>query len=387
MVKEIYIDNSATTKPHKEVIDIMATISLKDYANPSSLHIMGIEAEKHIKMTREIIAESLKVKPKEILFTSTGTESNNIAIIGAALANKRRGNHLITSVIEHPSVLNTFKFLEDSGFDVSYIPVNKEGIVNIEELKSAIKDETILISLMHVNNEIGSIQPIEKVRDILNEKKSKALYHVDAVQSYGKLIFNIRNLSIDLLSISSHKIHGPKGIGALYVKEGTLINPIIFGGNQEFGMRSGTENTSGIVGFGKAVEINFQSLKTNIKKIESLKNGFKKEIINNIEDTYINGLSNENTAPHILNISFPGIKSEVLLHALEDKKIYVSTGSACSSGRTRHSHVLSALGIPIDQIESAIRFSFSILNKEEEIKYVIEQLKIIVQDLRKYTRR
>ncbi|NLY44225.1 MAG: cysteine desulfurase [Clostridiaceae bacterium] len=387
MGKEVYLDNSATTKPYKDVVDAMVEMLTENYGNPSSLHKKGIDAERAIKKAREAIARVLDVKNTEIYFTSGGTESNNIAIQGIALAHRKRGNHLITTAIEHPSVLNTFKFLEEMGYRVSYLSVDSHGIISLEELEKEIRDDTILVSIMHVNNETGAIQPVEEVRRILNAKKSKAFFHVDAVQSFGKIPFTPKQMGIDMLSISAHKLHGPKGVGALYVNKGVLIRPIVYGGSQEVGLRSGTENVPGIVGFGKAVELIFDNIDEKIRKMYSLKEGLKQRILEKIDNVFINGQLEGKSAPHILNVSFPGIRAEVLLHALEDKGIYVSTGSACSSNKPSPSHVLTAMGVSRECIEGAIRFSVSELNSMEEIEYCVEQLSAIVVQLRKYVRR
>lgn len=400
MDQEIYLDNSATTKPYDEVVHAMVEMLTENYGNPSSLHIKGVNAERAVKKARESIALALGsgTKNNEVFFTSGGTESNNIAIRGTAHANKRKGNHLITTVIEHPSVLNTFKHLEEKGYRVSYIPVDRNGIIDLKVLDGEMCDDTILISVMHVNNEIGSIQPIADIKNLILQKKSKALLHVDAVQSFGKILFTPEKLGIDLLSVSSHKIHGPKGVGALYVKKGTLVKPIVFGGSQELNLRSGTENVPGIVGFGKAVELTFQNITKHVERLSGLRELLKEKISDTVENVVMNGEIKENQethnngtvpvyAPHILNVSFPGIKAEVLLHALESKGIYVSTGSACSSNKPAPSHVLQAIGATRECIDSAIRFSLSVLNTEDDIAYCVEQLDSIVKQLRKYARR
>ncbi|MDK2798419.1 MAG: cysteine desulfurase [Clostridiales bacterium] len=387
MPKEIYLDNSATTKPYEEVVSEMVKMLTKNYGNPSSLHKKGIDAEREIKKSRETIAKALNIKTNELFFTSGGTEANNIAIRGVALANKRRGNHLITSVIEHPSVLNTFAYLEKEGFNVSYIKVDKNGIIDLEQLKQEIREDTILVSIMHVNNEVGSIQPIKEVRQMIDFRKSQAILHVDAIQSFGKIIFTPKELGVDLLSISAHKLHGPKGVGALFVRKGILIEPIIYGGSQELNMRSGTENVPGIVGFGKAVELTFADLPNIIAKMNKLKDNLRKGIVEKIENAFVNGQADSQSAPHILNISFPGIRAEVLLHALESEGIFVSTGAACSSNKPSPSHVLSEMGIDSKCIEGAIRFSVSSFNSEEDIEHCIQQLPVIVKQLKKYVRR
>ncbi|MGL5693587.1 MAG: cysteine desulfurase family protein [Peptostreptococcaceae bacterium] len=381
---EIYLDNSATTKPYESVVEKMVQALTNDYANPSSLHRKGIDVEKNIKAIRQDIARTLGAKDKEVYFTSGGTESNNSIIRGIVNLHKKRKNHIISTQIEHPSVLDTLKDLEKDGFEVTYLKVDKEGKINIEELKQAIKESTILISIMHVNNEVGSIQPVEEIGKYLKTLKDKVYLHVDAVQSYAKINFKPSRYNIDFMSVSAHKIHGPKGIGFMYIKENNRLKPILTGGGQEVGVRSGTENVPGIYGLGEAVKIVNKDLNSNIKKINSLKNLLKEEIINNVEDIKIN--SPEDGVCHILNISFKDVRGEVLLHYLEQKGIYVSTGSACSS-KKKGSHVLQAMGLNANEIEGAIRFSLSDMNSEEEILEVSKVLKESVSDLRMIMRR
>lgn len=373
---QIYLDNSATTKPYKEVVEKMIFALENDYANPSSLHKKGLEVEKNIKKIREDIARTLGVKEKEIYFTSGGTESNNSIIRGVL---DKRKNHIITTKIEHPSVLDTIKTLEKEGIEVTYLDVDSEGKIDIDSLKSSIKENTILVSVMHVNNEVGSIQPISEVGKYLKTLKEKVYFHVDAVQSFGKINFKPSKYNIDFMSVSGHKIHGPKGIGFMYIKENSKVKPLFTGGGQEFGFRSGTENIPGIYGLGEAIRITNENLDKNIQKIDSLKNLLKSEILNNIENVKIN--SPEDGVCHILNVSFLGVKGEVLLHYLEQKDIYVSTGSACSS-KKKGSHVLNAMNLSKDEIEGAIRFSLSCFNTEEEILETVKILESSVEDLR-----
>ena len=373
---QIYLDNSATTKPYKEVVEKMIFALENDYANPSSLHKKGLEVEKNIKKIREDIARTLGVKEKEINFTSGGTESNNSIIRGVL---DKRKNHIITTKIEHPSVLDTIKTLEKEGIEVTYLDVDSEGKIDIDSLKSSIKENTILVSVMHVNNEVGSIQPINEVGKYLKTLKEKVYFHVDAVQSFGKINFKPSKYNIDFMSVSGHKIHGPKGIGFMYIKESSKVKPLFTGGGQEFGFRSGTENIPGIYGLGEAIRITNENLDKNIQKIDSLKNLLKSEILNNIENVKIN--SPEDGVCHILNVSFLGVKGEVLLHYLEQKDIYVSTGSACSS-KKKGSHVLNAMNLSKDEIEGTIRFSLTCFNTEEEILETIKVLKSSVEDLR-----
>ncbi|MDY4576220.1 MAG: cysteine desulfurase family protein [Intestinibacter sp.] len=376
---EIYLDNSATTKPYPEVVDKMVVALTNQYGNPSAIYKKGIEVEREIKEIRRNIARSLGAKETEIYFTSGGTECNNTIIRSVANLNKKTKKHIISTCIEHPSVLNTLKDLEEQGFEVTYLPVDSQGKISIDDLKNAIKDDTFLVSTMHVNNEIGAIQPIEEIGKYLKALKQKVYFHVDAVQSYAKIKFRPSKYNIDFMSVSGHKLHGPKGIGFMYVKENNRIKPLLTGGGQEIGVRSGTENVPGIYGLGKAVEILNQDLQGTIDKIKSLRDLLKKEIVENIDNVKIN--SPEDGVCHVLNVSFRGVKGEVLLHYLEQKEIYVSTGSACSS-KKKGSHVLNAIGLSAEEIEGAIRFSLSDLNTEEEIREVVKALKESVSDLR-----
>ena len=376
---EIYLDNSATTKPYQEVVDKMVLALTTQYGNPSSIHKKGIEVEREIKEIRRNIARSLGAKENEIYFTSGGTECNNTIIRSVARLNKKTKNHIISTVIEHPSVLDTLKDLESEGFEVTYLPVDKDGKISIEDLKNAIKKETILVSIMHVNNEIGTIQPIEEIGKYLKSLDEKIYLHVDAVQSYAKIKFRPSRYNIDFMSVSGHKLHGPKGIGFMYVKENNRIKPLLTGGGQEIGIRSGTENVPGIYGIGEAVKVINKDLEGTIDKIRELRDLLKEEILANIDDVKIN--TPEDGVCHVLNVSFRGVRGEVLLHYLEQKEIYVSTGSACSS-KKNGSHVLNAIGLTPEEIEGAIRFSLSDLNTKEEILETIKVLKESVSDLR-----
>ena len=376
---EIYLDNSATTKPYQEVVDKMVLALTTQYGNPSSIHKKGIEVEREIKEIRRNIARSLGAKENEIYFTSGGTECNNTIIRSVARLNKKTKNHIISTVIEHPSVLDTLKDLESEGFEVTYLPVDKDGKISIEDLKNAIKKETILVSIMHVNNEIGTIQPIEEIGKYLKSLDEKIYLHVDAVQSYAKIKFRPSRYNIDFMSVSGHKLHGPKGIGFMYVKENNRIKPLLTGGGQEIGIRSGTENVPGIYGIGEAVKVINKDLEGTIDKIRELRDLLKEEILTNIDDVKIN--TPEDGVCHVLNVSFRGVRGEVLLHYLEQKEIYVSTGSACSS-KKKGSHVLNAIGLTPEEIEGAIRFSLSDLNTKEEILETIKVLKESVSDLR-----
>lgn len=376
---EIYLDNSATTKPYQEVVDKMVLALTTQYGNPSSIYKKGIEVEREIKEIRRNIARSLGAKETEIYFTSGGTECNNTIIRSVAKLNKKTKNHIISTVIEHPSVLNTLKDLEEEGFEVTYLPVDKNGKISLEDLKNAIKKETMLVSVMHVNNEIGSVQPIEEIGKYLKTLDEKVYLHVDAVQSYAKIKFRPSKYNIDFMSVSGHKLHGPKGIGFMYVKENNRIKPLLTGGGQEIGIRSGTENVPGIYGIGEAVRILNQDLQGTIDKIRGLRELLKEEILANIDNVKIN--SPEDGVCHVLNVSFRGVRGEVLLHYLEQKEIYVSTGSACSS-KKKGSHVLNAIKLTPEEIEGAIRFSLSDLNTKEEIMETVKVLKESVADLR-----
>lgn len=384
---EAYLDNAATTRAFDSVKDIMVETLCMDYGNPSSMHKKGIDAENYIKNARQIIAGSLKVDPKEIIFTSGGTESNNMALIGAAYANRRSGNHIITTKIEHPSIHNPLMHLEENGFRISYISVDKYGNILLDELLNAICDDTILVSVMYVNNEIGSVQNISEISKRIKEKNPKILLHVDAIQAFGKYRIYPKREGIDLLSISGHKIHGPKGSGCLFVRDKVKMKPIIFGGGQQKGMRSGTENVPAIAGLGQAVSDIYKDHEEKREHLYQLKEMFIEEI-SKISGTVVNGVgeSIRDTAPHIVSVSFSGVRSEVLLHALEEKGVYVSSGSACASNHPEISSTLKAIGVKNELLDSTIRFSFSVFTTKEEIQYAISMLNELLPVLRKYSR-
>lgn len=384
--KEIYLDNSATTRPYDEVVDIMSKIYREDYGNPSSKHQKGVDSESYVKEAKEIIAKSLKASVKEILFTSGGTESDNTALIGCAMAGKRRGNHIITTKIEHPAILETTEYLRKQGFEITYLNVDKYGIVDLEQLKSSLTHETIIVSVMHTNNEIGAVQPLEEIGKIIKAFDKDILFHVDAVQGYGKYNVNPKKACIDLMSVSGHKIHGPKGIGFLYIKEGTKMLPYILGGGQQGGMRSGTENVPAIAGLGLAAKMIYENLDEDRERMYSLRERLI-EGISDIDGLQINGHSGRDTAPHIVSISVKNVRSEVLLHALEDRGIYVSSGSACASNKNTVSDTLRAIGLDKSFLDSTIRISLSIFNTSEEIDDTIKAMKEIIPELQKYTRR
>lgn len=376
MKSEIYFDNGATTRQYDAVTAFMADVAANQYGNPSSLHKKGIEAEKLISAAREEIANVLGAEGREIFFTSGGTESNNLAIRGYLDANPRRGNHIITTRIEHPSALELCRHLETKGYRADYIDVEENGILRLQELRDKIDRETALISIILVNNETGAIQQMSEISSIRDELAPLAVIHADAVQAYGKISLNPGKSGVGLMSVSSHKIHGPKGVGALYVSKKVKINPLFYGGGQEALLRSGTENVPGIAGFGLATRLSFEKLNENYEKVSELKDLFLRSLAKS--DISHLTISPGNASPYILNIAFENVRAEVLLHHLEQKGIYVSAGSACSSHRNTKSHVLLAMRVPARYIDGAIRFSFSGLNTKEEVTSVVEAIKEIV---------
>ncbi len=382
---EVYLDNAATTRCFDSVAQIMTKVMCDDYGNPSSMHVRGMQGEQYIRYAKEVIAKNLKVNEKEIIFTSGGTESDNLAIIGTAMANKRMGNHLITTKIEHPAVLQTMNYLENMGFLVTYLPVDENGIVRLNDIERAITPKTILVSIMHTNNEMGAIQPITKIGALIKKINPRIVFHVDAIQGYGKFRLLPKKMNVDLLSVSGHKIHGPKGIGFLYKNEKVKMHPIIWGGGQQGGIRSGTENVPAIAGMTKAIEEVYANLEEEISRIYRIKAHFIVGL-SKIDDIKINGLTGEDSAPHVVSVSFKGIRSEVLLHSLEDRGIYVSAGSACASNKPMISSTLKAIGVEKELLHSTIRFSFSIFNTIEEIDYTLQTMYDIIPMLRKYTR-
>ena len=388
---EVYLDNSATTRTFPEVAELMTKIMCTDYGNPSSMHTKGLQAEQYLRYAKETFARILKVNEKEILFTSGGTESDNLAIIGAAMAYNRRGRHLITTRIEHPAVLQTMKHLEGLGFRVTYLPVDSTGRINPQMLGNAICPDTILVSVMHTNNEIGSLQPIAEAGELIKRINPNILFHVDAVQGFGKARILPKRMHIDMLSVSGHKIHGPKGIGMLYVNEKVKLMPIVFGGGQQGNLRSGTENVAGIAGMAKAAEILYKDLDRELEYIAECKRYFIEGICK-LEDVKVNGLipgfeDGKMTAPHIVSVSFRGVRSEVLLHALEEKGIFVSAGSACSAKKPQPSATLKEIGVEPALLESTIRFSFSVFTTMEELEYTLNTLYALVPNLRRFVRK
>ena len=383
---EIYLDNSATTRAYDCVGELVKKVMCEDYGNPSSMHAKGVAAEQYIKEAKETFAKLLKVQPKEIVFTSGGTESDNLALRGVAMANQRAGKHLITTAIEHPAIINTMRHLEEEGFRVTYLPVDRYGRVKLDALKEALCKDTILVSIMYVNNEVGSVQPIQEAAGIVKAYNQNILFHVDAVQGFGKYRIYPKKLKVDLCSISGHKIHGPKGTGILYIGENVKIKPIVFGGEQQKNIRSGTENVPGIAGISLAARTIYQDLDVKVAQMRRLKQRFIKGV-SQIEDTAIHGLYDETSAPHIISVGFAGIRSEVLLHALEEKGIYVSSGSACSSNHPQVSGVMKGIGARQEFLDATLRFSMSEFTTPKEIDYTLDTLYNIVPNLRKYTRR
>lgn len=382
---QAYLDNSATTVCEPEVIKKVVQMMGETYGNPSAMHHKGVEAENYIKEAKEIIAKTLKVQEKELIFTSGGTESNNLAIMGCAKANHRMGKHLITTKIEHPSVGNVMKHLEEEGYEVTYLPVDENGIVKLDRFREALRPDTMLVSVMYVNNEIGSVQPIEEIGKLIKENNPATLFHVDAIQAYGKYRIFPKKLGIDLLSVSGHKIHGPKGIGFLYCDSKVKIKPIIYGGGQQRNLRSGTENVPGAAGLGMAAKEIYTDFDEKIRHLYEIKEHFTEEIMK-LENVKINGLTGRDSAPHVVSVSFPGVRSEVLLHSLEDREVYASAGSACSSNKPAVSATLKAIRVPKEHLDSTLRFSFSVHTTMEEIDYCIEVLKELLPMLRRYAR-
>lgn len=380
---EAYFDNSATTRVFDCVKDAVVNAMTVDYGNAAARHMKGVEAERLIKEARAEIAKSLKVQEKEILFTSGGTESNNTALIGAAFANQRAGKHLITTGVEHASIYNTMEFLREQGFEITYLPVDSYGCISLEELAQAVREDTILVSVMYVNNEIGAVEPVEEISKVIKAKNPKTLFHVDAIQAYGKYVIRPKKQEIDLLSVSGHKIHGPKGVGFLYIDEKAKVRPILFGGGQQKGMRSGTENVPGCAGLGAAVREVYRDHEAKIEKLyqirERLIAGLKE-----LPGVTINGHEGRENAPQIVSASFEGVRSEVLLHALEDRGVYVSSGSACSVNHPGVSGTLKGIGVKKELLDSTIRFSFGLFNEPEEANYCLEVLRELLPVLRRY---
>ena len=382
---EAYLDNSATTRVFPEVVDLMVKTMSEDYGNPSSMHTKGVEAEQYIKEATKTFAQILKVQEKEIYYTSGGTESDNWALIGTAMANRRTGNHIVVTAMEHPAVGAVADFLEKQGFDVTRLSVDEQGRIDPEKLRDAVREDTIIVSMMYVNNEIGAVQDIAALSRVIKEKNPKTYVHVDAIQAFGKYHIYPKRMGIDMLSVSSHKLHGPKGVGLLYIDDKVKIVPIIYGGGQQKGMRSGTDNVPGIAGFGLAAKMTYDHLDEKIEKMYALKRRLVDGLME-IPDVHIHGMAVEEGAPHIVSAAFVGVRSEVLLHTLEERGIYVSAGSACSTHKRNASPTMQAIQAPKPLTEATVRFSFSETTTEEEIDYALGVIKEIVPMLRRYTR-
>lgn len=383
---QAYLDNSATTRCSKRAADVMLKVLTEDFGNPSSLHMKGVEAEKYIKEAKEKIAKTLKIEEKELIFTSGGTESNNMALIGTALANKRAGNHIITTSIEHASVLAPLSYLEEMGFRITYLKVDKDGIISLEELKEAVTEETILVSIMMVNNEMGALQPIEEAVKVIKAKNPNTLVHVDAIQAYGKYRIYPKKMGIDLLSVSGHKIHAPKGTGFLFIRDKVKVKPLLHGGGQQKGMRSGTENVPGVAALAEAAAEIYENFEEKIEHLYALKQRFIDGVLK-IDGVSVNGKTGRDSAPQIVSVSIDGVKSEVMLHKLEERGIYVSAGSACSSNKPAVSATLTAIGLKKNLLDSTIRFSFCVDTTEEEIDYALKVMQEVIPMLQKYRRK
>ena len=382
---EAYFDNSATTRCYPEVAEIVVKTMTEHFGNPSAMHLKGVEAEKYVREAAQTLAKILKVNEKEIIFTSGGTESNNLALFGGADANKRSGNHIITTSVEHAAVGQPVERLEQMGYEVTIVPVDHRGVVQLEALEKALRPDTILVSTMYVNNEVGAVMPVEEIAKLVHEKSPKALYHVDAIQAFGKYRIYPKKAGIDMLSVSSHKIHGPKGVGFLYINEKARIQPQILGGGQQAGMRSGTDNVPGIAGLGVAAKMVYTDFDKKIEHMYQLKERLAEGFLK-LPDVRLNGMEIREGAPQILSASFLGVRSEVLLHTLEEKGIYVSAGSACSSHKRKAAGTLSAMGMEAAQRESTLRFSFSEENTFEEVDYALEVIGQVLPMLRRYSR-
>ena len=376
----IYLDNAATTEIHPKVVKKMNEMLTKKFGNPSSLHKLGLDSEKEVKKARQNIAELLKVDPIEIIFTGSGSIANNIAIKGAVNRLKKFGNKIITTKIEHKSVLEIFKYYETQGLNVIYLPVNKDGLIDLEYLRKELDKDTIMVSVMAINNETGVIQPIKQIGNML-KNYDNLYFHVDGIQALGKIDININKLNIDLFSMSAHKIHGPKGVGALYINKNIIIEKILHGSNQEKGLYPGTENTPGIAGFGEAVR--HLPNDNELEEMKKLNYYFAKKIKENIKGVRINTPFNNQSAPHILNVSFSKIKGEVLVHTLEKDNIFISTESACSSKKDTTSHVIKAIGIPDKYKEGTLRFSINKNITKKQLDNVLDKLKGNINNLRK----
>ncbi len=384
---KVYFDNAASTKILPEAAQKMVEVMTDYYANPGASSVMGVEADNILKSSAKTISKLINADEKEIYFTSGGTEGDNWAIFGTAKGLKRRGKHIITTVIEHPAVSMPFKVLEEEGYEVTFLPVDEKGYINIEELKNAVREDTILVSIILINNEIGTIQNAEEIGKAIKEKNSNTLFHIDAVQAFGKYRIDVKKFKCDMLSVSAHKFNGPKGVGFFYMKKGVNVKPVLYGGGQQNNMRPGTENAAGAAAMAVAAEESYKNLEETNKYVFEIKKRIANRVLNEIEDTFINGDTIEKSSPYVLNIGFKNLRSEVLLHALEEKNVVVSAGSACNSRKKVQSSVLGALGLEDDDIQGSIRFSFSRFNTLEEADICVEALKETVPFLRRFNRK
>ncbi len=383
---EAYLDNSATTRCSARAKDLMVRILTEDYGNPSSLHNKGKEAEDYIRTAREQIARTLKIDGRELVFTSGGTESNNMALIGGALANRRNGRHIITTGIEHASVLAPLDYLKELGYEITYLSVDENGQISLDELREAVREDTVLVSIMMVNNEIGALEPVEAAAKLIKEKNPGTLFHVDAIQAYGKFRIYPKRWGIDLMSVSGHKIHAPKGTGFLYIADRVKVKPVIYGGGQQKGLRSGTENVPGVAALGAAAAEAYEDFESKTERMYALRERFIKGVAE-IEGVTVNGKTDQDCAPHIVNISIRDVRSEVMLHSLEEYGVYVSAGSACSSNKPAPSRTLQEIGLSKSAVASAIRISFCAETTEEEVDYAVEKMKEIIPFRRKFVRK
>ncbi len=384
---KVYFDNAASTKILPEAAQKMVEVMTDYYANPGASSVMGMEADNILKSSAKTISKLINADEKEIYFTSGGTEGDNWAIFGTAKGLKRRGKHIITTVIEHPAVSMPFKVLEEEGYEVTFLPVDEKGYINIEELKNAVREDTILVSIILINNEIGTIQNAEEIGKAIKEKNINTLFHIDAVQAFGKYRIDVKKFKCDMLSVSAHKFNGPKGVGFFYMKKGVNVKPVLYGGGQQNNMRPGTENAAGAAAMAVAAEESYKNLEETNKYVFEIKKRIANRVLNEIEDTFINGDTIEKSSPYVLNIGFKNLRSEVLLHALEEKNVVVSAGSACNSRKKVQSSVLGALGLEDDDIQGSIRFSFSRFNTLEEADICVEALKETVPFLRRFNRK
>lgn len=382
----VYFDNAATSRVSENVAKKMTDVMINNYGNPAAMYIMGLEAEKELISAQKTLAAIIGCNYDEIYFTSGGSEGDNLSILGTAKGYSRVGKNIITTKIEHPAVSVPFKNLEAEGFNATYLTVDSKGYINLDELKNSITNETILVSIILINNETGTIQNIEEIGKIIKDKNPKTIFHVDAVQAFGKYKINVRKAKVDLLTVSGHKFHCPKGLGFQYVRNGLKVKPMLFGGEQQRGLRAGTENPAGASALAEGAKEAYENLENNEKKVREIKEYLMNGILNEIPDTFLNGDKIDKASPYVLNISFANVRSEVLLHSLEDKGIFVSSGSACNSKNKHLSSVLTAMGVDEKLIGGAIRFSFSKYNTMDEAIYTLDCLKEIIPMLRRFNR-